>query len=107
MHRTADQAQRVAELVLEVAAIGEVQRFVHVREEGEGRRAALQLGDVVEAARAAAQGGGLVAGRGTLEDGVELRSAEAGPETLDDGVDLRKDLLDAGPLFAEMNSSGA
>src|SRR6476660_5932435 len=50
-NRRAGEGQRLAELVLEVAAIGEVQRLVDVREERDRRRPGLQLRGVVEAAR--------------------------------------------------------
>src|SRR5258708_28565922 len=76
VNRATNEAECLAELVLEVAPVGEVQRHVHVGEEREGGRAGLQLGDVVEAPRPAAQGGGLVAGDGALEDAIQLRGAD-------------------------------
>src|SRR5258708_37013100 len=70
--RATNEAECLAELVLEIAPVGEVQRHVHVGEEGERGGAGLQLGDVVEASRPAAQGGGLVAVDGALEAGIQL-----------------------------------
>src|SRR6185436_13661920 len=77
MHGAADEPQLVAEAILQITAVGEVQRLVGVGEEGERRRAGAQLGAVVEAARAAAHGRRLMGRDGALEDLIQLRGAEA------------------------------
>src|SRR4028118_1078409 len=72
----ADELEGVAELVLQVTAIREMQRLVHVREEGERRWSRLELRYVVEAAWFAAHGGRVVHRDRALEDRVQLRGAD-------------------------------
>src|ERR1019366_4443806 len=94
MDRAADQAEGFAELVLEEAAVGEVERVVHVREERERWGRGLELRGVVEAARAATHGWRLVCGDGALQDLIQLRGRETFAVAGHDLVDARKDLLD-------------
>src|SRR6185369_14746247 len=71
MDRAAFELERLAELVVEVAAIREMDRLVDVGEEGERRRRRAQLGAVVEATGAAFDRGRLVLADGAFEDLVE------------------------------------
>jgi hypothetical protein len=95
--RDTDEIEGVAELILEESPVREVDRIVHVREEGERRGARLELGDVVEAPRLAANRRSVMRLDRALENRVELGGAEAAAVAFDDRVDLRKDLLDAAP----------
>src|SRR4051794_2152055 len=95
VYGAADEVERFAELVLEVAAIGEVQRLVGVGEERDRGGLRAELRGVVEAARAAAHGGRVVLAQGALEDGVELGRADALAVGGGDLVDAREELLHA------------
>src|SRR6266508_951684 len=95
MHRAADEAEGVAKLVFQVAAIGKVQRLVGIREEGDGRRPGFQLCGVVEASWPATKRRRLMLGERALQDLIQLGSAETLAIAGDDLIDPRKNLLHA------------
>ena len=107
MNWSPDQGEGFAELVLEIAAVGEMQRLVDVGEKRDRRRLAFELRGVVEAARLFPSPLAAVTAYRLLENLIQLRGAEAAPVAVGDPSIVGKIFSTLRPLFAEMNSSGA